>query len=211
MIDRGRRFAEDTKVQEAFKKLHALHRGGMFMLERMSYKARINDALQERSVNDVPKIQSMHVKAMPDRIPTKLSLIADIMDQQSCRIPYLGTQDSFDKSLHQIIVGVKEHGEEVALYRTIDTVGKSSNLITYCILDRLERFKQKYGRYPEVLYLQIDGGSENANKSVLAMLELLVVKRICHTIFYTRLPPGHTHEVQFLLCNFSNFLLQRFH
>jgi hypothetical protein len=128
LIDRGRRFAEDAKVQEAFKKLHALHRGGMFMLERMAYKARINDALQDRTVNIVPKIQSMNVKAMPKRNPVKCSVIVDIMDQSSCRIPYLGTQDSFDKSLHQIIVGVNEHGEELALYRTIDTVKNSSNL-----------------------------------------------------------------------------------
>ena len=165
------------------------------MLERMAYKQRINDALEDKRINIVPKIQSMTVKAKPDRNPVKQSIIVDIMDQNSCRIPYLGTQDSFDKPLHQIIVGVKEHGDEIGLYRTIDTVGKSSNLITYCILSRLERFNQKYGRYPEVLYLQIDGGSENANKTVLAMLELLVIKRICHTIYYTRLPAGHTHEV----------------
>jgi hypothetical protein len=46
----------------------------------------------------------------------------------------------------------------------------------------------------EVLYLQVDGGSENANKYLLALLELLVSKRMIREIHYTRLPTGHTHE-----------------
>lgn len=41
---------------------------------------------------------------------------------------------------------------------------------------------------------QIDGGSENANKYMLAVCELLVLKRLCKRVVLTRLPPGHTHE-----------------
>jgi hypothetical protein len=58
----------------------------------------------------------------------------------------------------------------------------------------LEKFKIRNGYYPEILYLQVDGGSENANQYVLAMLELLVVKRCCRDVYYSRLPAGHTHE-----------------
>ena len=40
----------------------------------------------------------------------------------------------------------------------------------------------------------MDGGSENANKFVLATLEALVAKRMSRVIYYTRLPKGHTHD-----------------
>lgn len=42
--------------------------------------------------------------------------------------------------------------------------------------------------------MQVDGGSKNANKTLLAMLELLVSKRAIRRIHFTRLPTGHTHE-----------------
>ena len=44
------------------------------------------------------------------------------------------------------------------------------------------------------MFVQADGGSENANKYLLAMLELLVIKRVCRDVYFTRLPVGHTHE-----------------
>jgi hypothetical protein len=44
--------------------------------------------------------------------------------------------------------------------------------------------------YPEEIYVQGDGGSENANKHFLAILELLVVKRIVRVVYFTRLPTG---------------------
>lgn len=49
------------------------------------------------------------------------------------------------------------------------------------------------GRYPEEIYIQLDGGSENANQYLFAMLELLVAKRVAKIFYYTRLPVGHTH------------------
>ena len=42
--------------------------------------------------------------------------------------------------------------------------------------------------------MQIDGGSENANQYVLAICELLIVRRVFNKILLTRLPVGHTHE-----------------
>lgn len=42
--------------------------------------------------------------------------------------------------------------------------------------------------------MQLDGGCENANKALLGVLELLVMKRLVRVVWYTRLPPGHTHE-----------------
>lgn len=50
------------------------------------------------------------------------------------------------------------------------------------------------GKFPEEIYVQVDGGSENANRYVLAFFEFLVAKRMAKRVYYTRLPVGHTHE-----------------
>lgn len=58
----------------------------------------------------------------------------------------------------------------------------------------LEKWRERnHGAFPEEIFLQVDGGSENANQYVLAMLELIVSKRMARTILYSRLPTGHTH------------------
>lgn len=116
------------------------------------------------------------------------------MDQNRCKVPY-SNQKQFNKPLNQQIVGVKEHGYGVNLYRVLETVSKGANLTIYCFLSQLEQWKERNnGQYPDEIYLQVDGGSENANQWVLALLELLVVKRVTKRIYFTRLPTGHTHE-----------------
>ena len=49
---------------------------------------------------------------------------------------------------------------------------------------------------PETLHVQVDGGKENANKYVLAVLSYLLAVRFggVRKIIITRLPVGHTHE-----------------
>jgi hypothetical protein len=96
--------------------------------------------------------------------------------------------------LRQTILGVKEHGHGVTIYRTCGTVTKHSNLSVYAVLCQIESWKLRNNYYPELLYLQVDGGAENANKLMLGFLELLASKRIIPTIYFTRLPTGHTHE-----------------
>jgi hypothetical protein len=124
-----------------------------------------------------------------------MSIIIDDMDQNHCSLPYLGSQSSFENPLNQIIVGVKNHSKgSLSIFRAVNTVSKGSNLTMHCILSELELWNYEKGSYPEELYVQVDGGSENANKYVLALLELLVVKGVCRLIYYTRLPVGHTHE-----------------
>ena len=50
------------------------------------------------------------------------------------------------------------------------------------------------GKFPEKIFWQIDGGSENANRYVLGFCELLIANGIIREILLTRLPVGHTHE-----------------
>ena len=77
----------------------------------------------------------------------------------------------------------------------METVPKGANQTIYCILSQIEAWRDRHhGRYPEEIFIQVDGGSENANQWVLGMLELLAINRIVKTVWYTRLPTGHTHE-----------------
>lgn len=123
-----------------------------------------------------------------------MSIIIDGMDQQHCLVPNKGSQSSFKDPLKQMITGVKVHGVGLYLYRTIDTVKKGADLTIYCILSQIDRWRCDFDCYPEELYVQLDGGSENANQYVLAALELLVIKRIVRKVLFTRLPTGHTHD-----------------
>jgi hypothetical protein len=142
------------------------------------YKQRVAAALRANS-SGAPKI---------------LSMIIDGMDQNHTRIPHLGTQNALSETINQGIIGVKEHGSKVKFYRSLDTAPKGADLTIYCILRQIESWRDRHGYFPEEIYLQLDGGSENANQYVLAMLELLVAKNITKVIHYTRLPTGHTHE-----------------
>jgi hypothetical protein len=124
-----------------------------------------------------------------------MSIIIDGMDQNHSRIPYLGNQAKFSQTLDQGITGVKEHGVGFTIYRTVGTVKKKTAEFTiYCILSQLESWHKRHRRFPEELIIQLDGGAENANRYVLAMLELIVTKKMVRVITSTRLPTGHTHE-----------------
>jgi hypothetical protein len=128
-----------------------------------------------------------------------MSSIIDKMDQKHSNVPYLGTQSSFSHPIEQGVTGILEHGafgekNQVTLYRTFGTVKKGADLTIYCISCQIEAFRRRHKKFPEELYIQLDGGSENANAHVLAYLELLVSKRVARLIYFTRLPTGHTHE-----------------
>ena len=100
----------------------------------------------------------------------------------------------FAHQLHHHLVGVKVHGKGVTFYPFVDSVQKSANLVLYVIYNEIEKFYDEYQYWPTEVFVQIDGGAEFANKSILAGLEWLVIKRMARVIYYTRLPTGHTHE-----------------
>ena len=86
-------------------------------------------------------------------------------------------------------------GKRLTLFRNFPNVGKSADLTIYCLAAVLEDWVKRHkGMFPEEFHIQFDGGSENANKYVLAFLEHLVTKRLVRRVFFTRLPVGHTHE-----------------
>ena len=73
-------------------------------------------------------------------------------------------------------------------------VRADSNLSVHCLLLALEKVKRDEGRIPDVLYYQIDGGSENTAKAVFGICELIIAKKLAKQIVLSRLPVGHTHE-----------------
>ena len=109
--------------------------------------------------------------------------------------------------------GVLEHGFGVVYYTNFQNIPKGANLSIHCFLTQLNKWRERHACNPKEIYLQVDGGSEsannvvhffkltaitfagseNANKSLLAMCELLVQKGFCETLVMTRLPTGHTH------------------
>jgi hypothetical protein len=170
-----------TKSDEKFKEMvllaKAIHKGGFYYRERDGYEFICYECAKQN----------------PNE-RTKLSFVVDIPEQSANLIPRLGATDKLSKPLDQVIVGVKAHGEGVRLYRTPGNVTKSANFTVHIILSEIERFKQNNnGIPPEEIFIQCDGGSENANKLIVVLLELLVIKRVSRKIYFTRLPVGHTH------------------
>ena len=83
----------------------------------------------------------------------------------------------------------------LTLYRTFDNIRKGADLSIHTFLCELDKWRKAHnGKFPEEVIIQVDGGSENANETVLALCEYLVVKRMVRSITLTRLPTGHTHE-----------------
>ena len=161
-------------MDEALRQAHLLHRGGLFMIEREEYAKNIDYALKNK-----------------DRV---MSIVMDGMDQSNCVLPSKGTQDSFTNPLHHKIQGVIIHGMGMKLFSSFDNIVKDTNLAIYAFLCSVEDWAEDHsGKYPEEIFLQVDGGPENISSEFLGMLELLVHKRVARKIMYSRLPTGHTH------------------
>lgn len=49
------------------------------------------------------------------------------------------------------------------------------------------------GKLPDVVFYQVDGGSENVAKVVFVICELLIIRKLTKKVVLTRLLVGHTH------------------
>ena len=166
----------DTVISEALRIAHVLHRP-YYAGARAAYHDRVE-----------------HYFRYPTRI---FSLAIDIMESMKLQLPYAGSQTQLTNTVDSNFVGVLVHGEYLKFYRTANTVTKSASLIIHCFLSELDLWiERQQGRMPDITYLQVDGGSENANKYMLGMIELLCVKRISRTAIYSRLPSAHSHDDQ---------------
>jgi hypothetical protein len=174
-INELRQDKSNKQLMQAAKKLFIAHRNSMYMPERMEYRRRILHALNN-----------------PDSV---MSMIVDAASGQHSAIPHYGSDQTFHGGLQQHVNGVLVHGVGCTLYRQAPTVPKCGSATVYILLKELEKWWINHGeRFPEVLYIQIDGGGDNANRTMLAFCEYVVGKRMCKKVIITRLPVGHTHE-----------------
>lgn len=133
----------------------------------------------------------LHALAYPSEI---LHVDIDIMDSQGLTLPHAGQQNAFSWGIKSVLVGALVAGVGATLYRTIDTYRKSSDLTCQVVLMEIEKFVDTHEKPPTIVYVNVDGGSENANTLTLLMCELLVAKGLALSIIFTRLPRGHTHN-----------------
>lgn len=123
-----------------------------------------------------------------------MSIIMDGMSANHTVLPWFADKSQFGAPYFQHLQGVLAHGCELVIARTFENIKDDSNLAIHCLLMILERRMLTHHRLPNTIYLRVDGGSENANKYLLAMCELLVHCKLTKQIILTRLPVGHTHE-----------------
>lgn len=84
---------------------------------------------------------------------------------------------------------------KINMYRTFHNLSVNCNLQIHTLLSTLEEIKSECAnKLPDTLYIQVDGGSENANATMLGLCEFLVAKGLTKHVVLSRLIPGHTHE-----------------
>ncbi len=124
------------------------------------------------------------------------SIIMDGMDQSKTDLPHTETALKADGNMVETkITGILVHGRKFDCYVSEPQVKHDTNLALTCLHSTLSELWDEDGdNGPEVLYLQVDGGSENKNQWMLAYLATLVNLGIYKKIKMCFLPVGHTHE-----------------
>ena len=124
------------------------------------------------------------------------SIIMDGMDQSKTDLPHTETALKADGNMVETkITGILVHGKRFDCYVSEPQVKHDTNLALTCLHNTLSELWDAEGEnQPEVLYLQVDGGSENKNQWVLAYLATLINIGIYKKIKMCFLPVGHTHE-----------------
>ena len=164
---------KDPKRRTLVNELHAHHKA-MYSKERMGYYKRAEMA-----------------NTAPDLF---WSDIIDGMCSSKTVCPSFKDAYEFKPALNMHIQGVLAHGRTLDIYRNFPNLKNTCNVAIHCWLLTLEAEYKEKGKLPDTIYHQIDGGSENTAKTVLAVSELLVAKRLTKKVVLTRLPVGHTHE-----------------
>ena len=127
-----------------------------------------------------------------------MSLITDGMQQTHCELPYSGNKvPSGVNKLKQHLQGITTHYRRTRMFRTLDHIHLGSNTCIYTLLCALEEAFEFSGKLPKTLYIQIDGGSENANYAFLAWMEIIISLDLgVEEIWVCRLRVGHNHADQ---------------
>ena len=135
---------------------------------------------------------------------TYASFIGDGMSSYHARVPHQSSAGSgLTKSFELHLQGVIDHGrDKFSMTVTFPNSGAGkTNTAIYTIMRALEKNladqpPDEHGkkRLPPTIFVQIDGGSENANLIILAVFEILIHRGLINKAVLTRLMVGHTHE-----------------
>lgn len=101
-----------------------------------------------------------------------------------------------DSTISFKLQGVIAHGIGLYLYVIHEWVPKGANMAVTSLHNTLVRLKDSLpaGKtLPRVLSITCDGGTENWNRTMLAYLNVLVIKKIFDRIDIQRLTVGHGH------------------
>jgi hypothetical protein len=152
----------DMATRRYLNELTSLHRC-FYMGERVMYYSRRNDAILTPSLF--------------------MSIIADGMQQSHCLLPWLANLYQYSPYLPQHLQGVINHGHQIIVYRTFHNVVHNANLSLHCLLTALDNVFQIEHRIPDIVYYQVDGGSENIADHVFGICGLLIARGLtknCH-------------------------------
>ena len=96
------------------------------------------------------------------------------------------------------VQGVQLHGQGIRIYTSEEYVRSGGNLVcttlTRMLQDAAKVCELDNVEMPRKFYLQVDGGSENWNKTVIRFCVLLVYRAVFDVIHILRGVPGHGHN-----------------
>jgi hypothetical protein len=119
------------------------------------------------------------------------------MQQTHCELPYMKNMFSSFPKMKQHLQGITTHGKRTRIYRTFNNISNGANACIHTLLLSLDEEFRAKGKLPRKIYIQVDGGSENANYTVLAMMEVVIAMGIgAEEIWVIRMPKGHNHADQ---------------
>ncbi|KAI8488689.1 Titin-like, partial [Branchiostoma belcheri] len=178
-------------------------------LKKQLKEAKIEDdfnALRERRQSHLQLANSArqkyykHIKKAKQYPDNYLSIIIDSMDQNKTSLPHFSTPTKNQTSLQQMkihLTGVLAHGQRKSyVYAWTSKYRMDVNITTNVLIDVLTDIsKEKRGRLPSTLYLQLDNSAkENKNKFMIAFCTWLVKLQIFQKVKLGYLMAGHTHE-----------------
>ena len=131
-----------------------------------------------------------------------MSVIFDDMDQSKCNVPHFkqrpkewaGCKTKIGMQYGSFIF----HGHGTYGIAHDERMKKDGDMWASCllqiILELYNEYKEKNMKWPETLYIQADNASNNKNKAMYALCQLLRDLGIFKKVKFCCLPVGHTHE-----------------
>lgn len=127
-----------------------------------------------------------------------LSLIVDAADAQRFSLPHFAQTNHASAAAWKMrmhIMGVISHGRQSYLYTCPSHIAQGNNVTIQAIKEVLVDTRNKEGRLPPVLHVQLDNTTKQCKgKFLMAYLADLVDKGVFREVHVGFLPVGHTHE-----------------